>query len=340
MKSSQTSTRDTYWDTIKALLIFLVILGHVVQFFLYISNDGSDFWSDPVFKGIYIFHMPLFMLISGFFAAKSIAKHGRKSVIRYLHRLALPCVGMGLIYLTLVLLKGKSIWSIYNGCTALWFLIVVFECVIFYIITQWKRSWWYKTAMFILPIPFAILCGDNPCISKLFPYTGQFTYLWPFFILGAYMSHVKFSPQHIDRKWIIFPILYVAACCLFHPHWYVYRCSLGFNFIQLMVDILRTLAAIVGCGTALWAGKYLHSLIGEYSITQNIGRATLAIYVLQTLFFAAACKWLTKYLPQTLGHMEGIILSIVILAMLYLIYIATRCIPIVSILMYGERERT
>ena len=37
--------------------------------------------------------------------------------------------------------------------------------------------------------------------------------------------------------------------------------------------------------------------------------------------------------------MEGIILSIAILAMLYLIYIATRCIPIISILMYGERKR-
>lgn len=333
------TTRDTYWDTVKSLLIFLVILGHVVQFFMYMANDSMAFWSNPLFKGIYMFHMPLFMLISGFFAAKSIAKHGLKSVVRYLKRLALPCVGIGLLYLPLILLKGKSIWDIYSACTTLWFLIVVFECVVFYTITKQKQSWWYKTVMYILPIPLALLCGDNPYISILFPHTGQFTYLWPFFVLGVYLSHVKFSPQFIDRKWIIFPVLYVAAFCLFRPHWYVYCCSLGFDLNRLIVDILRTLAAIVGCGTALWAGKYLHSLIGEYAITQNLGRATLAIYVLQTLFFAAACKWLTKYLPQPLGHMECMILSLVILAMLYLIYIATRCIPIVSILMYGERGR-
>ena len=338
MSSPATMTRDTYWDTVKAILIFLVILGHVVQLFMYMSNDCMDFWSDPLFKGIYIFHMPLFMLISGFFAAKSIAKHGRKSVIRYLHRLALPCVGMGLIYLTLVLLKVKSIWSIYSGYTALWFLIVVFECVVFYIIMQWKQAWWYKTVMFILPIPLAILCGDNPYISKLFPHTDQFTYLWPFFVLGTCMSHVKFSPQHIDRKWIIFPILYVAACCLFHPHWYVYRCSLGFDLIRLIVDILRTLAAIVGCGTALWAGKYLHSLIGEYVITQNIGQATLAIYVLQPIFFDRY-KLITSYLPQSPGYIGAITLSFIILAVLYLIYVTTRHIPFAGALLYGETNK-
>lgn len=337
MQQSTTATRDTYWDTVKALLIFLVVLGHVVQFFMYMSNGNMDFWSSPIFKGIYIFHMPLFMLISGFFAAKSIAKHGKTSVIRYLQRLALPCIGMGLIFFSLILQK-PSFRNVYEGCTTLWFLIVVFECVVFYTIMQWKQALWYKIAMFILPIPFAILCGRTPYTSILFPHTFQFTYLWPFFVLGAYMSYLKFSPQLINKKWIIFPILYVAAFYLFHPHWYVYRYSLDFDFTSLIVDIFRTLAAIVGCGTALWAGKYLHSFVGKYAITQKIGQATLAIYVLQTLFFIKY-KLIAEYLPQIQENIEALILSCIILGVLYLVYATTRYIPLAGALLYGEKKQ-
>lgn len=338
MRSPSTTTRDTYWDTIKALLIFLVVLGHVVQFFMYMSTGSMDFWRSPIFKGIYIFHMPLFMLISGFFAAKSIAKHGKTAVLRYLQRLALPCIGMGLIFLVLFLPKGTSVGNIYEGCVNLWFLIVVFECVVFYTIMKWNQALWYKIVMFVLPIPFAIFCGSNPYASILFPHTYQFTYLWPFFVLGAFMSYHNFSPQHINKRWIIFPILYITAFCLFHPHWYVYRCSLGFNFTSLMVDIFRTLAAIVGCGTILWAGKYIHSFIGKYAIIQKIGQATLAIYVLQTLFFIKY-ELIAGYLPLLQGGIETLFLSCIILSTLYLIYTTTRRIPLVGLLLYGETKQ-
>ena len=338
MHASTTPQRDTYWDTIKALLIFLVVLGHAVQHFMYMAKDSMDFWSDPVFKGIYIFHMPLFMLISGFFAAKSISKHGRASVLRYLQRLALPCVGMGLIFLVLTPPNESFFRSFYDGCRFLWFLIVVFECVIFYLIMQLGRSTWYKAAMFIFPIPFAIFYKNAPDVLQFFPHKYQFTYLWPFFVLGTSLSHLKFTPQQIDKKWLIFPILYIAAYYLFQPGWYVYRCPLTFDVNNILVDTYRTLAAICGCGTAMWAGKYIHPFIGKYSIIQNIGRATLAIYVLQTLFFLQY-KLIASYFPQSPGYIGNIILSCIILAALYLIYITTRRIPIAGALLYGEIKR-
>lgn len=330
MQSQTKPTRSTYWDTVKALLIFLVILGHVVQYFMYVSNSNEGFWSDPVFKGIYMFHMPLFMLVSGYFAAKSIAKHGQQAVTRYLKRLALPCVGMGGV---LILLKG-----VLDGCATLWFLIVVFECVVFYTIMQWKQAWWHKSIMFILPIPLAILCGRTPYISMLWPHTYQFTYLWPVFVLGAFMAHLKFTPQHINWKWILFPALYIIAFYFFQPDWYVYRKPLTFDIDCLLIDIYRTAAAIVGCGTVLWASKHIHSFIGKYAIVQKVGQTTLAIYVLQSLFFLYF-QLFAQYLPQSLGYPEAILLSLVILGALYLIYLTTKHIPLVALLMYGEWSR-
>lgn len=51
--------RSLYWDTIKGLLIILVVFGHCG------TAVGNNLLSV-----IYSFHMPLFILVSGFFSKK------------------------------------------------------------------------------------------------------------------------------------------------------------------------------------------------------------------------------------------------------------------------------
>lgn len=58
-------SRILYWDVIKAFTIFLVIYAHGLQFFTY----NTDYWQeDFVCQFIISFHMPLFMIVSGYFA--------------------------------------------------------------------------------------------------------------------------------------------------------------------------------------------------------------------------------------------------------------------------------
>lgn len=53
-------------DLLKLFAIALVIWGHCIQYFSY------NFYSEePVYRIIYSFHMPLFMMISGFFSVSS-----------------------------------------------------------------------------------------------------------------------------------------------------------------------------------------------------------------------------------------------------------------------------
>ena len=54
-------TRDYRLDSIKGLLIILVILGHLI-----IALDNYNVINHSVMGLIYIFHMPLFILISGY----------------------------------------------------------------------------------------------------------------------------------------------------------------------------------------------------------------------------------------------------------------------------------
>ena len=59
--------RNLYLDIMKGISIFLVLLGHSIQYGSKISYVGSRlFFNDPVFKLIYSFHMPLFALLSGY----------------------------------------------------------------------------------------------------------------------------------------------------------------------------------------------------------------------------------------------------------------------------------
>jgi fucose 4-O-acetylase-like acetyltransferase len=53
--------RDNRLDTLKGFLIILVIMGHIIQ-----TIDPGDFINHGVMGLIYIFHMPLFILISGY----------------------------------------------------------------------------------------------------------------------------------------------------------------------------------------------------------------------------------------------------------------------------------
>ena len=59
--------RNINIDLSKGILIILVVLGHSIQYAI-----GSEwltsqkFYDDIIFRAIYSYHMPLFMMISGY----------------------------------------------------------------------------------------------------------------------------------------------------------------------------------------------------------------------------------------------------------------------------------
>lgn len=66
-----------YIDALKGIAIVLMFWGHVVQY----GNGGQiDFFDNTVFKTIYTFHMPLFMLISGYLFSFSSKKKRLKRI--------------------------------------------------------------------------------------------------------------------------------------------------------------------------------------------------------------------------------------------------------------------
>ena len=69
--------RDYCIDALKMLLIVLVIYGHI-PLLDGLINGGISIECDPItwtaVKGVYAFHMPLFVLISGYFTKRRLFK--------------------------------------------------------------------------------------------------------------------------------------------------------------------------------------------------------------------------------------------------------------------------
>lgn len=92
IKQDPVSLNRILWlDALKCFAMFLVIWGHVIQY------GVTDYLENDIHIDIYSFHMPLFMMISGFFAG-NIAKYSfGKFLKKKFIQLIFPCIIYGFL---------------------------------------------------------------------------------------------------------------------------------------------------------------------------------------------------------------------------------------------------
>ena len=79
--------------------------------------------------------MPLFSLISGYFAAKSFEKYKLRTIPRYLRRLGLPCISMGILANSILFVENnRSFNEVIHAFGSLWYLVVTLECFLLFVI--------------------------------------------------------------------------------------------------------------------------------------------------------------------------------------------------------------
>ena len=101
------SERNLYLDVLKAVSIVLVVFGHAIQY-----GSGMEYLSwgsclyNPVFSFIYSFHMPLFMLISGylfFFSTRN--KTAKELIIAKAKQILIPLFCWSFVSLIVHIIK-------------------------------------------------------------------------------------------------------------------------------------------------------------------------------------------------------------------------------------------
>lgn len=144
-------TRNTYLDIVKYFTIFCVLWGHVVKETCMYDDPNSD----HIFRLIYSFHMPLFMMICGYFFQKSIAKYGRYTYIK--RKLKLRCFSLIIPMLSFGALKmvisgNIGIVSWLENSHRIWFLgdLVINTLLVIYVLKWCNNVFFMMQYVFFL----------------------------------------------------------------------------------------------------------------------------------------------------------------------------------------------
>ena len=176
--------RDKYWDTLKVVLILIVVYGHII-----IRYSPADSINCAITNWIYLFHMPLFVFISGRFSHVRDKKKYATGLLRIFETYAI----FQFIRVAWVVHGGHDMsvaHMITSPMTALWYLM----CLI-----------WWRLIVFSIGenrmnryAPLVILLSVFVCFTGRFiPTTAfslqRFCSFLPFFILGYYSIRIDFK---------------------------------------------------------------------------------------------------------------------------------------------------
>lgn len=173
-----TKERDYFFDNVKAVLMFLVVLGHLL-----LPIHGESILV-VVKRLIYVFHMPLFVFVSGYFA-KTFYKNGHynyQKVLYLLKAYIIFVVAIQLVYAASGYQRFSEI-HFFSQSGAPWYL---FAMIVWYLtIPLVRRCHMVLTltvsVVFALAAGFFRNIGDFLCLSRILVFG-------PFFYLGYYME--------------------------------------------------------------------------------------------------------------------------------------------------------
>ncbi|MES5481468.1 acyltransferase family protein [Bradyrhizobium sp. INPA03-11B] len=290
--SAGADKRDLSFDFAKGILIILVIIGHLLQYVIYRDNG---YWDSPYFKSIYMFHMPLFMAISGYLSSRALL---RKSFARSVNERAIQLLLPTLFWFALLEAAKVAVFSpsssIVGGAFlndlvgSYWFIWATFASflVVKVLLTIFRRlSMWIVCisafAVAVLPVTFSIA----PSIR----------YTYPFFCLGFLLSQSTEYRTHFlprNRSLLMFFLAAIACACFlaWGKDTYVYN---NLALIHDTASAEQVLLMFVGSAAASWIAFEIIVQLWKFSsstrmarfVAVELGQSTLLLYLLQGTVF-------------------------------------------------------
>ena len=259
--------RKAFYCNVKALLLFLVIYGHLIE--THIGDSDFFLWQ---YRFIYAVHMPLFAFLSGFFLKSEYdcLKQMRTAVKIY--------VPAQLIAMVVIWLTEKRVLSFFTPYWHLWYLMSLFFWAgICYFAVRIKKRWKRWTVLF-LSILIACLCGyadGNGRVLSL----SRTLYFLPFVLLGCFLPKgIRFAAHR--RKGIVAGFVAIVLFVRFISGWPVELLYGADSFDTLALangTVARLLCILVAAGLG-WA--LLSLLPGKALSVSRVGVDTLLIYLL------------------------------------------------------------
>ena len=193
------------FDTAKFILIFFVIFGHMME------NVRDLSYNSELYGCIYLFHMPLFIFISGFFSKKyQDKKKFWMSELRLVETLLLFHVA-SILFKMFVYGKSVALNDIVIPGFGSWYLLslIYWRTMLQFAPKSWLDSKWMIPAC----VAISLLGGFVP-IGGAFSIQRTFTFL-PFFVLGYLTKERNWLERIRINPWCASIVLIVVFCNIF-----------------------------------------------------------------------------------------------------------------------------
>lgn len=191
--NSVKTNRITHLDALRGAGILLVVFGHMIEQ----PSAGSPVLQS-IYVGIYSFHMPLFVFLSGIFARERLEGRDYSKIV---WTLVLPLLVFQLAYVGMSRLTG---WYAYSLFTPYWLLWFIASMIFWRLLLPLFAS----PAGLVVAIAISVAAGYDDGIGYTLS-VSRTLYFLPFFVLG----HLYGEPlvAMARRHPLAFALLF-AAC--------------------------------------------------------------------------------------------------------------------------------
>ena len=186
-ETGKVPARDSRLDNAKFLLVALVVIGHALE-------PLRDYWlTSAIYYWIYFFHMPAFILISGYLSRSFDASSRR--VEKLVLSLAVPYLFFWTIHQAIYTVERGGLpdsLSLLKPTWTLWFLVALFVWRLS--VPVWKRLRWPVVIAVLISV-FASTTDLGTTLSL-----GRILSFLPFFVLGLSLRREHFF--FLDKLWV------------------------------------------------------------------------------------------------------------------------------------------
>ena len=299
-----------YWDVVKGVAIFLMLWGHCIQ---YCALDDISYMSDRVFRFIYSFHMPVFMLVSGYLFSYSFQKRNMEDLLTHRIRTMLhPLVAATILNNILLQIPGYLLsnrvdilfGTLFHGIdNSLWFLwTVLYSSLIVGVCCKLTE----KTYLQLL------LLAAGAFVILLVPQWNMTLFMYPYFVAGFFCGKYRNGAKKIYKMVrYAMPVLFFVLLTFYQKKHYIYvtpmyseelglaeslriaafRCLIGFVGSLSLMAVVEALVRLGARAPVL--EKFLRGI-------SRLGRNSLQMYCL-------SASLLSGYLPHLYRKFVGLI---------------------------------
>ncbi|GHC93943.1 membrane protein [Nocardiopsis terrae] len=285
--TAQPPGRDARLDNAKFILIALVVVGHAIQPLTGYGPAGA------LYYWIYFFHMPAFILISGYLSRSFDASSNRVEKL---------VLSLGVPYL-LFWTAHQSIYTVQRGglpdtlsvlqpTWTLWFLVALFLWRLS--VPVWQRLRW--------PVAIAVavsVFGATSSLGEILS-MGRVVSFLPFFVLGLSLRREHFAC--LDRLWVrlcsvlvmgVTALLAVPISDRLSRDWLFWRASLTDRDIDPLLPSIGIRLAFMGLALVMTIAmlaltpkrRTWYTSLGSYTLFIYLGHSVFLLLLKNTPWY-------------------------------------------------------